>query len=321
MDLTIRPAVPDDAPMVCRLLNAVDLIEIGREETDLVSVQADLTHPEAALAENSWLALRDGEPVGYGLLWDDSGAERIDMDQYVLPDHQDVADRLFELMEAQAVRRAGANGAERAVVHLHLHARPTVDTALLLRRGWSAVRRHHVLTRPLDPAADRVPVLPDGLALRACHTEEDRRRAHALLQESFAEHYDHQPRSYERWLGDLGELIDWSLVWLVSLDGRGDAAAAVTSNHREAHGWINNLGVRAEFRGRGIAGLLLRHAFGVYAELGRDTIGLGVDTDNATGALRLYEGHGMGVHYAVDTWEVALPVPAAAPTRTSASSR
>ncbi|MGW1975965.1 GNAT family N-acetyltransferase [Streptomyces sp. NPDC001889] len=306
-DLTVRPATPGDAPAICRLLNAVDLIETGRAETDLVSVKADLIHPEAALADNSWLAHRGGELVGYGLLWDDSGAERIDMDHYILPEHQDAGERLLELMEAQAVRRAGANGAARAVVHLHLHVRPTLDTSLLTRRGWSTVRRYHVLTRPLAPADDPVPALPEGLTLRDCRDEADRRRAHELLQETFADHFDHHPRGYRQWLDDLGEHIDWSLVWIASRTGSGDIGAMVTTNHREAHGWINSLGVRKEARGRGVAGLLLRHAFGVYAGLGRTTLGLGVDTGNETGALRLYEAHGMALGYAVDTWEVTLP--------------
>ncbi|GGZ42328.1 GNAT family acetyltransferase [Streptomyces inusitatus] len=315
-DLTIRPVVPGDAPAICRLLNAVDMIEIGRAETDLRSVEADLSHPEAGLPDNSWLALAGGEPVGYGLMWDDSGAERIDMDQYILPDRQDAAERLFELMEAQAVRRAAGNGADRAVVHLHLNAHPTLDTAIPVRRGWRTVRRYHVLTRPLDPAADPAPPLPPGLTLRDCRAEADRVIAHELIQDTFARHFDHQPRTYRQWLDDLGETIDWSLVWIASLDGdgdgkgdgSGDVAVLVTSNHREAQGWINSLGVRERARGRGIASYLLRHAFGVYAGLGRAEIGLGVDTGNETGALRLYEAHGMAQHFAADTWEVTLPV-------------
>lgn len=84
-------------------------------------------------------------------------------------------------------------------------------------------------------------------------------------------------------------------------------AVSLTRNDRETMGWIRNLGVRKDARDRGIAGHLLRHAFGVCAGLGRDTVGLGVDTGNSTGALRLYEAHGMELHVAVDTWEVALP--------------
>ncbi|MGV9316023.1 GNAT family N-acetyltransferase [Streptomyces sp. NPDC003691] len=311
--LSVRPAVPGDAEAICALLNAVDVIEVGKPETDLVEVTADLTHPEADLPNNSWLGFHDGRPVVYGLLWDDSGAERIDIDQYVLPEHQEAAAAVLELMEERARAKAAANGAERAVVHFHLNATPTLDTALLVRRGWSTVRRYHAMVRSLDPATDTVPVPPPGTTLRNCRDEADRRIAHALLQETFAEHFDHQERSYEKWLADLGALVDWELVWIVSQDGEGDVAVLVTSNHREAYGWINSLGVRKQARGRGLGGLLLRHAFGVYAGLGRNALGLGVDTDNETGALRLYQAHGMDLHFAVDTWEAVLPVAPADP--------
>ncbi|MGW1276906.1 GNAT family N-acetyltransferase [Streptomyces tsukubensis] len=312
--LVVRPAVPADAEAICALLNAVDVIEVGKPETDLVSVRADLSHPEADLPNNSWLGFRDGEPVVYGLLWDDSGAERIDIDQYVLPEHQDAAAAVLALQEERARAKAAENGAERAVLHLHLNTAPTLDTALLVRRGWSTVRRYHAMVRPLDPAADTVPAPPPGVTLRDCRDEADRRIAHALLQETFADHYDHQDRPYEKWLADLGELVDWELVWIASVDGEGDAAVMLTGNHREAYGWISSLGVRKQARGRGLGGYLLRHAFGVYAGLGRNALGLGVDTDNVTKALGLYEAHGMDLHFAVDTWEAVLPVvPIAAP--------
>ncbi|MFJ6655852.1 GNAT family N-acetyltransferase [Streptomyces sp. NPDC091377] len=310
MDLVIRPAMPADAPAVTRLLNAVDLIEIGREESDVADVEADLVHPEAALEDNSWLAFAGDELVAYGLVWDDSRGERIDMDHYVLPGHQDAGERLLGLMEAQTVRRARSNDAERAVVHLHLNVRPTLDTTLLTARGWSVVRRYHVLTRPLTPDADPLPAGPGGLRLRDCREEADRRTAHALVEETFLDHFDNVPLTYEQWANNLGAHVDWGHVWVASFDGEGDAAVLVTSNHRTPYAWVNTLGVRKGFRGRGVASHLLRHAFGFYAALGRDTIGLGVDTGNETGALRLYEKHGMTTHFAVDTWEVVLPVPA-----------
>ncbi|MET7619702.1 GNAT family N-acetyltransferase [Streptomyces sp. NPDC005408] len=306
MSFTVRPATSEDAPAVCALLNAVDVLEIGRAETDLGSVETDLNHPDADLAQNSWLAFHDEELVAYGLLWDDSGAERIDIDHYVLPGHQDAGERLLELMQTRALRRAEGNGADRAVVHLHLNIRPTLDTALLTGRGWGTVRRYNVLTRPLSPPADPVPAPPPGLTLRDCSDEADRRRAHELIEETFAEHYDHQPRTYQQWLDDRGKGVDWSLVWIASLAGSGDVAVVLTRDDREPHGWIQYLGVRKQHRGSGIASHLLRHAFGVYADRGRDTIALGVDTGNATGALRLYEAHGMSLYFAVDTWEVTL---------------
>ncbi|MGC0343559.1 ribosomal protein S18 acetylase RimI-like enzyme [Streptomyces sp. SLBN-8D4] len=56
----------------------------------------------------------------------------------------------------------------------------------------------------------------------------------------------------------------------------------------------------------GLGALLLRQAFAAFAARGRDTAGLGVDTENATGAPALYARNGMSVHYAVDTWEIVV---------------
>ncbi|MFF5523128.1 hypothetical protein [Streptomyces coeruleorubidus] len=36
----------------------------------------------------------------------------------------------------------------------------------------------------------------------------------------------------------------------------------------------------------------------------RDTVGLGVDTENTTGALALYEKLRMKPHQAIDTWQL-----------------
>ncbi|MEU1279924.1 GNAT family N-acetyltransferase [Streptomyces sp. NPDC005805] len=319
MSLTVRPAALADAPAIRDLMNAVDLVEIGRPETDLHTVEADLAHPETDLARDTWL-LTDTDtdtgaegPVGYGVIWSDSGQGDIGVDLYTLPGRSDATALLLERIEERAAEAAAGAGAARAVLHLHLNVRPALDTGLLTGRGWRTVRRHQIMTRPLSPASDTPPVPPAGLTLRDCRDEADRRLAHALVEETFAEHFDHHPRPYASWLDDIdGARLDWSLVWIASLPGEGDVAVLLSRDDREAMGWIRNVGVVGRARGRGIAGHLLRHAFAVYAARGRDTIGLGVDTGNETRALALYEAHGMTLHYAVDTWEVTLPAAAGA---------
>lgn len=317
MSLTVRPAAYADAPAVCALLNTVDIAEIGRPETDLHTVETDLAHPDVDLALDTWLVSDGPDLVGYGVIYSDSGQGDIGVDHYVLPGRSDAAVLLLELIEARAVEKAAEGGAERAVLHLHLNARPAVDTALLAAREWSVVRRHQIMTRPLSPSADLPPDPPAGLTLRDCRQEADRRLAHALVEETFAEHFDHHARTYEQWLADIGGArLDWSLVWIASLEGEGDVAVMLTRDDREAMGWIGSLGVRRPARGRGVAGHLLRHAFAGYAARGRDTIGLGVDTANETRALGLYEAHGMGLHYAIDTWELTRPAASPVATRT-----
>ncbi|MFF3643255.1 GNAT family N-acetyltransferase [Streptomyces sp. NPDC002564] len=306
--LTVRPATLGDTAAVCALRNEVDLLEIGRADTDPAEVRADLKHPEVDLERDSWLLFEGTRLIGYALSWDESGGERIDVDHYVLPGRPDGSLHLLDLLETRAAERAAANGASRAVVHLHLTTEPTTDPRSLRERGWRTVRRYHAMERPLTPAADPLPAPPPGVTLRDCLAEEDRVRAHALLQESFAEHFDHQPRTYAQWLDDIdAERVDWSLIWIAHVEGVGDAAVLRTHDDRPSMGWIGHVGVLAAARGRGLGSHLLRHAFGHYAARGRDRIGLGVDTDNSSGALGLYERHGMTLDYGVDTWELIRP--------------
>ncbi|WP_286258895.1 GNAT family N-acetyltransferase [Streptomyces graminofaciens] len=304
---TVRPATLDDAAAICALMGEVDMAELGRVDAQLDEVQADLKHSEVDLERDTWLMFGGDRLIAYGLLWDESGGERIDMDHYVLPGRSVDGLRLFDPMEARAVERAAANGASRAVIHLSLNTTPTTDLDALRGRGWRPVRRYNCLHRPLS-AADRPPVPPAGVTLRPCATEADRRSAHAVLQESFTDHFDFQRRTYEQWLDDIdAENADWSLIWIARVDGLGDAAVMRTRNNRVSMGWISNLGVLREARGRGLGSLLLRHAFGHYTALGRDRVGLGVDTDNSSGALALYARHGLSLDFAVDTWELVRP--------------
>jgi ribosomal protein S18 acetylase RimI-like enzyme len=68
-------------------------------------------------------------------------------------------------------------------------------------------------------------------------------------------------------------------------------------------GWVGSLGVRRAWRKRGIGLALLRHSFNEFYRRGKRKVGLGVDAQNLTGALRLYENAGMHVHRAFDHYE------------------
>jgi ribosomal protein S18 acetylase RimI-like enzyme len=71
-------------------------------------------------------------------------------------------------------------------------------------------------------------------------------------------------------------------------------------------GWVATLGVRRPWRKRGIGLALLRHSFNEFYRRGLRRAGLGVDAQNLTGALRLYESAGMHVEQAFDQYEKEL---------------
>ncbi len=68
-------------------------------------------------------------------------------------------------------------------------------------------------------------------------------------------------------------------------------------------GWVGTLGVQPCWRRRGLGEALLRAAFAALYERGFRRAGLGVDTQNVTGALRLYERAGMRPARRYDNWE------------------
>jgi ribosomal protein S18 acetylase RimI-like enzyme len=71
-------------------------------------------------------------------------------------------------------------------------------------------------------------------------------------------------------------------------------------------GWVNDLGVLPRARRRGIALGLLTRAFAEFYSRGERTVGLGVDTQNETGATDLYERAGMHATYTAVIFEKRL---------------
>jgi ribosomal protein S18 acetylase RimI-like enzyme len=103
----------------------------------------------------------------------------------------------------------------------------------------------------------------------------------------------------------MGEGFDPTL-WFLAMDG--DEIAGVSlcrpkSNDDPEMGYVSNLSVRRPWRKRGIGLALLQHSFGEFYRRGKRKAGLGVDAENLTGALRLYENAGMHIHLAFDLFE------------------
>jgi ribosomal protein S18 acetylase RimI-like enzyme len=71
-------------------------------------------------------------------------------------------------------------------------------------------------------------------------------------------------------------------------------------------GWIRSLGVRRRWRRKGLAMALLHHSFGEFYRRGKRSVGLGVDSENPTGATRLYERAGMHIAEVFDLCEKEL---------------
>jgi ribosomal protein S18 acetylase RimI-like enzyme len=120
-----------------------------------------------------------------------------------------------------------------------------------------------------------------------------------------AGHWQHAARSYEGWREqfDAASGRDPAQWWVADVDGD-PAAVLIGDDSRLDLGmaWVRTLGVLAPFRGRGLGKLLLRQSFAAAAARGLGSVGLSVDTENATGATRLYESVGMRPESVLLAW-------------------
>jgi mycothiol synthase len=75
-------------------------------------------------------------------------------------------------------------------------------------------------------------------------------------------------------------------------------------------GYVGVVGVLPEYRGRGLAALLLRRCFAEDAARGRVATFLHVDSNNTTPAVELYRRIGMREVLSVEAWQGTFPVDA-----------
>ena len=184
------------------------------------------------------------------------------------------------------------------------------DEALRARldeAGHAVVRSSYVMKCALEGDL-RAPVWPAGLVRRP-FAARDAGEVHAAHEEAFADHWGYTPGSFERWRAhNLAERDDtslWSVAWA------GDEIAGVCINRPrhgedETVGWVDVLAVRRPWRRRGLGEALLRNALVSFAACGKRSAGLGVDAENTTGAVSLYERVGLRVVRRSDTWERTL---------------
>jgi GNAT superfamily N-acetyltransferase len=67
-------------------------------------------------------------------------------------------------------------------------------------------------------------------------------------------------------------------------------------------GWLSSVFTRRAWRRRGLARALIGRSLALHRERGMTTAALGVDAENPSGALGLYEGMGFAVNYRSIAW-------------------
>ncbi|MGH3109947.1 MAG: GNAT family N-acetyltransferase [Gaiellaceae bacterium] len=247
----------------------------------------------------AFVAERDATLVGYGDRWSSKERNRLRLELHVT--EADAGAALLRELERATALAPGAR-ATAGVSEEDDTLRGVFEAA-----GYALDRHTFRMAVSLHEA---VPAeLPEWVEVGAYEPEHEA-EIHAVHQEAFSELADHTPLSLEEWRTWFVESpgFDPSL-WFVAWDGADVAGIALCQVHWSGvptHGHVNVLAVKRPWRGRGLGAALLTHAFEEMKRRGMTRATLGVDANNATGAVRLYERVGMHVERRHDVYRKEL---------------
>lgn len=254
------------------------------------------------------LALVDGRIVGYAPFeWvlESSGEYSFRHRARLLLEHRGHGVRRAMLRHQEARARAVAAGLPPDApksLSVFLCGDETSLRDLLEEEGYAISRYYYEMLRPLDEPFPDLPV-PRGLTVRPPRDEAEYRRVFdAEMEASRGSYGFFEPKDniYTRVREDPNFTPD---LWMVAWDGARPVGAVRNwideLENRESGrlwGYTEDIFVAHDHRRRGLARALIARSLQLLADRGMEHANLGVDTQNATGALDLYTGMGYAVY-------------------------
>ncbi len=313
--LTLRRyAGPEDLPHLVAVFNAMAEADGLNERRSVDQMAAWYATPTERLDPRRDIVLAEegGRAIGYGRHnWVDTtdGLREHRVFVFALPDGGAAVDPLLDVLEARAAEAAAeqdaadpaAIGERQRVLGAWIPGNQAWRMAAYERRGYAPVRWDFEMLRPtLDDV--EVPPLPDGLGLRPVAGRAQLRRLWDADAEAFRDHwggFDDSDAAFEEWLSEPE--LDPTL-FVVAWDGDEIAGGVMnTINASEnaligqRRGWLDSVFVRRPWRRHGLAAALVARSLVLLRERGLESAILGVDSENPTGALGVYERAGFRV--------------------------
>jgi mycothiol synthase len=293
-----------DYPLMSALIDACKLVDGVERTTTVDDIAIAYRHLENCDPHTDMLfAEVDGQGIAYGRIWWDDLADGLRLYHpfgFLHPDWRGkgIGSALWDAAE-QRVREIAASHPKE--VPKFFQAEPFDSekalATLLERRGYQPVRYETHMLRDLNEPFPLAP-LPPGLEVRLVRPEHLRPIFEAS-NEAFRDHWGTRDESEEEYRSQL-ESPDfhpelWKVAWA------GDQIASVIHNFIDAdenaeyqrkRGYTEGICTRRPWRKLGLARSLLVQSMQMFKEMGMTETALSVDSQNISGAFRLYEGVG-----------------------------
>lgn len=294
----------EDYPHMAAVIeNSKDADQVERATTveDIAVSYAHLTNCDPY--KDMLFAEIDGEVIAYNrVFWkaEPSGTHIYYLFGFLLPEwrRKGIGRAMFKYAEAHLYQIAQEHPPEAPHLYESWASEGELGYhALLKDEGYEAVRFGYSMVRPLDEPVDITP-MPEGIDIRPAKPEHYRAIWDAD-QEAFQDHWGFTPASEEDFQAFLEEKTFnpklWNIAWV------GDEVAGMVLNfvdedeneaYERLRGYTEGISVRRPWRKRGLARALLTRSLQMFKDMGMEEAALGVDTQNTSGALRLYESVG-----------------------------
>jgi mycothiol synthase len=313
LDVPDAPAIPGltfrrfhgeaDYPGMVSMLDAcneVDRLEYINTVEEIAHVFSHLTNCDPD--RDMLFAEVNGETVAFSRVWwtqEDDGCRLYKALGFVHPDwrRKGLGAAMLCYNEDRLRAMAGAHPAGEKRFRTWATDREYGALALFACFGYEPVRHYIEMVRPIDAPLPAAP-MPPSLDVRPVEPGHIRAIWEAK-EEALRDHWGYAPateQDYERWTRSR---LFAPHLWKVAWDG--DQVAGMVLNRLDEaqnekydrkRGYAYGIFVRRPWRRRGLARSLLVQSIEMFGTMGMEETGLGVDTQNPSGALHLYESVG-----------------------------
>lgn len=290
-----RPLNIADAGAVTALMAACELLDDGQVEIDEGDIVADWQRPSVDLDVHTVGLFDEAGMLAYADVFTSRRAE-----VFVHPRARGRGLGSALMRWTWAVAWAGGG----RLVGQTVTDNNRDAAQLFASMGYQPLWRSWILTLRGE-ARPAAPTLPADVEIRAPATAEDERAAFQVIEDAFSEWPDRDPVAYGDWAAGSVHRAGFD-PWQLPLAVSGDRVVGVAHlvEYEGVAGWVHQIAVAGDQRGRGIGRALLQHAFGTFWDHGHRTFEL--STDSRTGALGLYQHVGMAVRRSYTHWAKEL---------------
>lgn len=306
----VRHPTMEDIEAVVKLMRACEIALEGTAETTLDDMRLWWTEPDTDIAKDVWVVL---SPTGEVVATSSIGHQehvRIYSRGNVLPAYQGqgIGSHLLSLNEARAKEHVTlAETGARVAMLAQVNAKNIAVQRLLEKNRYKDIRSFWRMGIELQKAPP-APVWPEGIVVSNLAADTTLLQAvHQADNDAFRDHWGYLPMSFAAFehFAVKTENFDPRL-WFIALDGDEISGVCLCADEKESGGWVHSLGIRRQWRRRGLGLAFLYHAFGAFYRRGIHNVYLGVDAQSLTGATHLYERAGMHVVKQYKTYEKEL---------------